>query len=283
MSARAALAAAVVAGGAYLYWQQRQEDADAKAAKKARKQARKEQRRQERLAAYMAAQRDQGDDMKLNFAPLIGWGIDALSGVFGRNRDNVGTPPGASTPDTGSGPVFDLGSWFGESTSAPRKAAPAAGSDIGPANVDFGDYERRYGLPAGYLRRTAQIESGLNPRAKNPRSSAGGLFQFIDSTARQYGLSNRYEPQQATDAASRLARDNRNYLRRKLGREPSAAELYLAHQQGAGGAYRLLRDPSARAADVVGMDAVRLNGGSADMTAGEFAGLWTGKFNRGYG
>lgn len=30
-------------------------------------------------------------------------------------------------------------------------------------------------------------ESGGNPRAQNPRSSASGLFQFIDSTWRRYG------------------------------------------------------------------------------------------------
>src|SRR5690606_3074634 len=32
-----------------------------------------------------------------------------------------------------------------------------------------------------------RCESGGNPRAQNPRSSASGLFQFIDSTWRRYG------------------------------------------------------------------------------------------------
>ena len=52
----------------------------------------------------------------------------------------------------------------------------------------FASTEQSYGLPTGFLGRVAQIESSMNPRAQNPRSSAGGLFQFIDSTARQYGL-----------------------------------------------------------------------------------------------
>ncbi|SPU27851.1 Transglycosylase SLT domain [Candidatus Bartonella washoeensis] len=52
----------------------------------------------------------------------------------------------------------------------------------------------RYGLPAHYLYRVAQIESGGNPNARNPRSSAGGLYQFIDSTAKQYGLQDRFDP-----------------------------------------------------------------------------------------
>lgn len=151
------------------------------------------------------------------------------------------------------------------------------------AGVDFGSLESKYGLPTGYLYRTAQIESALNPNAKNPRSSAGGLFQFINSTAKAYGLTNRYDPHQASDAAARLARDNANYLRPILGREPTAAELYLAHQQGAGGAAKILRDPNASATSVVGSAAVKLNGGNSSMTAGDFAGLWLNKFNKGYG
>ena len=143
----------------------------------------------------------------------------------------------------------------------------------------FSAMEEKYGLPAGYLRRTAEIESGLNPNAKNPRSSAKGLFQFIDSTARAYGV-DPLDPESATIGAAELAADNARYLRRKLGREPTAGELYLAHQQGAAGAARLLANPNAMAADVVGTKAVTLNAGRDDITAGEFAGLWTNKFDK---
>lgn len=135
----------------------------------------------------------------------------------------------------------------------------------------------RHGVSADALRVIAQIESGGDVNAKNPNSSAGGAFQFIDSTAAQYGLRNRYDPAEASDAAARLLRDNASTLARALGRAPTTAELYLAHQQGAGGATSLLTRPGARAADIVGADAVRLNGGHADMTAGEFAGLWLRK------
>lgn len=136
---------------------------------------------------------------------------------------------------------------------------------------------QRYGLDPNAMRATAHIESRGNPNAQNPNSSAGGLYQFIDSTARQYGLENRFDPTQAADAGARLARDNARHLQGVLGRAPTAGELYLAHQQGAGGASRLLRDPNARAVDIVGAEAVRLNGGNPNMTAGEFAQLWTQK------
>ena len=142
----------------------------------------------------------------------------------------------------------------------------------------FGTIEARYGLPMGYLSRTYQIESGGNPNAQNPNSSAGGGFQFIDSTARAYGLTDKTDLAASADAAARLARDNAAQLRRVLGRDPTSAELYLAHQQGGGGASALLANPDRLAVDIVGPDAVRLNGGNPNMTAGEFANLWLRKF-----
>lgn len=216
------------------------------------------------------------------WAPVIEWGLGEIM-----NRGNTNN----TTTGKGLGGLLD--GLFGRNKAksgagASRNGAQAGGSagaefsGMGPGGVDFGAHERRYGLPGGYLERTAQIESAMNPSAKNPNSSAGGLFQFINSTAREYGLVDRYDPVESTDAASRLARDNANYLRRKLGREPTAAELYLAHQQGAGGAARLLADPNRRASEVVGADAVRLNGGNANMTSGQFADKWLDKFNAGY-
>ena len=147
----------------------------------------------------------------------------------------------------------------------------------------FAAVEAKYGLPAGYLDRTYMIESGGNPNAQNPNSSAGGGFQFIDSTAAQYGLTNKNDLAASADAAARLAADNRQALIGVLGREPTAAELYLAHQQGGGGAAALLSNPNARAVDIVGLDAVRLNGGDENMTAGQFAGKWINKFAGGSG
>lgn len=144
----------------------------------------------------------------------------------------------------------------------------------------FTDAATRHNVPVEFLQRTAQIESSMNPNARNPRSSAGGLFQFIDSTAQQYGLQNKFDPAQATDAAARLAADNARSLQSTLGRNPTAAELYLAHQQGPAGAAKLLTNPTAPAASLVGAKAVTLNGGRPDMTASDFANLWLGKFGK---
>lgn len=138
---------------------------------------------------------------------------------------------------------------------------------------------QRYGQAPGVLTRIGQLESGLRPGVKNPRSSAGGLFQFIDSTAAQYGLANRYDPNAAADAGARLLRDNAALLTSRLGRPPTGPELYLAHQQGGGGASKILANPGGDAAATVGAKAVTLNGGRLGMTNGQFANLWANKFN----
>lgn len=148
------------------------------------------------------------------------------------------------------------------------------------------------GVSPEVLLTIAALESNFDPNAKNPRSSAGGLFQFIDSTAGDYGLSgaSRYDPALASAAAAELVQDNAGPLTQILGREPTVGEYYLAHQQGLGGASALLRNPNANVVDALApiyggnrakaAEAVRLNGGNVNMSAGEFGGLWVNKANQ---
>lgn len=130
-----------------------------------------------------------------------------------------------------------------------------------------------------YLQRLAQVESGGDPNARNPNSSAKGLYQFIDSTAKQYGLADPFNPVEAEKAAIRLTQDNYGVLKNGLGREPTEGELYLAHQQGATGALRLLANQSAPVQSAITPQAAALNAGTPEMTAGDFAGQWTSKFD----
>lgn len=134
----------------------------------------------------------------------------------------------------------------------------------------------RYGLDPETMVRIAQTESSLNPNAANPQSSARGVYQFIAPTWRQYGgAADPRDPAANIDAGMRLARDNVATLRNGLGRDPTPGEIYLAHQQGAGGALAMLKNPSAP----VGGDAIALNGGTPGMTAGDFAQKWVGRFD----
>lgn len=142
---------------------------------------------------------------------------------------------------------------------------------------------RKNNVSPEVLIRTAQLESGGNTNAKNPNSSAGGLFQFIDSTAKQYGLGDRFNPHQAADAAARLTADNAAFLKKKLGREPTGPELYLAHQQGAQGAINILSNPNASAMGAVGEKAISLNGGSGGMSSRQFSQKWEDRYNGGQG
>lgn len=157
------------------------------------------------------------------------------------------------------------------------KLTPALAAAIGTTREKYSD------VPEGYLERLAMIESSGGTRLDNPTSSAKGPFQFIDGTAATYGLSDPTDPAASADAAARLTRDNRKALLKALGRDPTPGELYLAHQQGAGGASSLLTSPDKPAVDIVGRRAVIDNGGREDMSGREFAAMWTSKFGGGSG
>lgn len=212
---------------------------------------------------------------------------DAMVGAW-QNKElddlekaGIGEQAGRNAILSGAEPTSFAGAPVGRAATAPDpvSADPLAAVAATPAALApvFSTKEAEYKLPTNYLPQVAKIESSFDPSAANPKSSARGLFQFTKGTARDYGLANPMDPIASTDAAARLAADNAKTLTKALGREPSAGELYLAHQQGGGGASKLLANPSARAVDIVGRDAVLNNGGNANMTAGEFARLWTRK------
>lgn len=55
------------------------------------------------------------------------------------------------------------------------------------------DVAARLGVPAQWLDALIRFESNYNPLAKNPLSSASGLIQFTDSTARSLGYGSATE------------------------------------------------------------------------------------------
>ncbi|HUO13216.1 MAG TPA: transglycosylase SLT domain-containing protein [Caulobacteraceae bacterium] len=131
------------------------------------------------------------------------------------------------------------------------------------------------GVDFGFLMKAAGRESGYNPNAKARTSSATGLFQFTDQTwlatlkqhgskygyARyseliQQGANGRYyvqggearatvmdlrlDPHASALMAGELAADHAAYLRGRVGREPTAGELYVAHVLGPAGSAKLI-------------------------------------------
>lgn len=135
------------------------------------------------------------------------------------------------------------------------------------------------GMSAAGIARTVQLES-----SGDPNTGAGGkhigLGQFSVETALQAGVANRNDPEQSVRGIATLSAQNAPTLRQALGRKPTDAELYLAHQQGATGAAKLLSNPDARAGDLVDAAAIRQNGGDPDAPARTFTALWKGKFDK---
>jgi murein DD-endopeptidase MepM/ murein hydrolase activator NlpD len=107
---------------------------------------------------------------------------------------------------------------------------------------------KKHGVPRDDFLRFTAIETGFtyDERAYNRTSGASGLFQFVEGTARQYGIAGReFDPVANADAGARLYNDNKRDIiasQDKTGRpflsgaaEPNGLDLYMAHQQGAGG------------------------------------------------
>ncbi len=141
----------------------------------------------------------------------------------------------------------------------------------------------------GYLDKTKGIENpSSNPAAVSP-TGARGDFQFIKSTWDQFGKGDINNPADNRAAAGRLAVANASTLQSVLGRPPTEAEVYLAHQQGAQGAAALLSHPGENAVVALNRYAgltmqeaernLRVNGGDSRMTAGAFAAKWTKRFD----
>jgi hypothetical protein len=136
------------------------------------------------------------------------------------------------------------------------------------------------GVDFTFLMGTAKRESGFNPAAKARTSSASGLFQFVDQTwlstlkkhgskygyaryadlitqgsdgryrvdgdeARKAVLSLKTDPHAASLMAGELASDHASYLRGRVGRSPTAGELYAAHFLGPSGSARLIEAATA--------------------------------------
>ncbi|CDG20694.1 Lytic transglycosylase, catalytic [Xenorhabdus poinarii G6] len=88
---------------------------------------------------------------------------------------------------------------------ATEKGKPLLDSMAGYFNM----LEKKLGLDPGILHGVAMTESSGNPNAIGPTTKYGtakGMFQFIDSTAKSYGLMGNdvFDPHKSTDAAAKM-------------------------------------------------------------------------------
>lgn len=131
------------------------------------------------------------------------------------------------------------------------------------------------GVDFGFLLGAAKRESGYNPAARAPTSTAAGLFQFTEQTwlttlkkhgakygyaryadliqpgadgrlhvagaeARKAVMDLRLDPHAASLMAGELTTEHASYLRGRVGRDPTPGELYAAHVLGAQGSAKLI-------------------------------------------
>lgn len=113
----------------------------------------------------------------------------------------------------------------------------------GTPQAMIADKAKQAGVDPALMLAIGGAESGINPNAKNSKSSASGIFQFTKSTGAQYGVSSSSPVDQQIDAGIQFTKDNINQLRGNLGRQPSSGEIYAAHVFGASGASNLIQAP----------------------------------------
>lgn len=103
-----------------------------------------------------------------------------------------------------------------------------------PTDDYVDQYADEYGLDKNLMRRIMNIESSGNPNAKT--GSYKGLFQLSDPEFNATGVGgNIYNPNDNAKAAAIKFRGESNRFSERYGRQPSATELYLMHQQGEAG------------------------------------------------
>lgn len=141
--------------------------------------------------------------------------------------------------------------------------------------------EKERGLPPGYLGTTRQIESAGNRFAVSPTGPVGP-FQFTQKTAKAYGLplDQRTDEIASARAAADYAKDNMSFLSKALGRAPAGPELYMAHQQGAGGAASLLKNMNTPAGQLTDPNNISVNAGDPNAPASSIIQKFTDRYNK---
>ena len=134
----------------------------------------------------------------------------------------------------------------------------------------------------------SHIETGgsFSHTAKNPTSTAHGLFQVLDKTWKGQGGGDRNNVDEQIKQGLKHIKNANASMRKSLGREPVAHEQYLGHLLGPGGAAKVLKaDPNTPLIDVVrkydskNANAIVNNNGMKGLTAGQAIQKWQTKWN----
>lgn len=97
------------------------------------------------------------------------------------------------------------------------------------------------GIDPDYLLSNIGVESNFDAKTVNPDTGAFGYYQFLPSTAKEYGIDKNSTVQEQTQAFIQFTNDNKSYLEKQLGRDVDNLDLYMAHWLGRGGASKVLQ------------------------------------------
>ena len=148
------------------------------------------------------------------------------------------------------------------------------------AEQHFQMLEQKYNLPEGYLRGMSWVESQYGSQHDRPGSQYKGMFQMGQHERQQYGVKNPADWRQSAEGAARLGAANKTQLESSLGRPVTGQELYIAHQQGQGGARSLLSHPNAPAGSAVNPKFIRSNHGNPNAPASQFTQKFAERYNQ---
>lgn len=154
-----------------------------------------------------------------------------------------GVPAVLKTSPRGTAPTIGVGAAVPSRQDGPLKATVLPEQQSPEMNLPDGFVlDGPQANAGGLLENIKQAESAGDPNAKNPNSSASGLYQFTDSTwrsavdkwGRRHGIkySDKNNPQAQEILAQKLTEDNARILQSK-GIEPTDGNIYFAHFMGA--------------------------------------------------
>lgn len=153
-------------------------------------------------------------------------------GVFGSSRQGVTLTPEAQarigageTKQIDNSIAARIGKWWegsalnwtkngskapGGPQNGPQTRQDQPGGDKSPGVKGspqqdlFGSLERKYALPPGWLDKVWKKESNRgDPRFMKSHAGAEGHFQFMPTTAKEYGLNDPYDLKQSAEAAAK--------------------------------------------------------------------------------
>ena len=213
----------------------------------------------------------------------MGLSLESLAQGKPINLDKLKPVPGAARPFGGQTPVQPA--LFSHKTNAlfreqvnPNILKAGSASDIHLAAKNT----KIKGEEALLI---ASIETGgkFNSDAKNPNSSAHGLFQVTDKTWGYLGGKDRNNKSEQIRIGLKSIEQTKDGLTKSLGREPKIHELYMGHMLGANGAKQILTaNPDTPLIDVVkkfggrNSNAIVNNNGMKGMTVGQAINKWKG-------